>query len=903
MDKNFESLSLEFRVQLDEEFNIEVFDQRLIEILDYQDVTGMPLAKVCGAEVIERLTELKQLGAGNILEVPTLIYSMSSNPIFFKVRMTYEEKKFYLLLRRPALDQDGEEALLKDGHMMGTWWVDPKSDTAHWSENIYRIHELEDRQVYKTKEALAFFVEEHKAMVNACIEDAVKDGRSWDIEVQIETAKGHRKWVRSIGYPVLENGELIRIDGKYFDIQSARNSHRKVSRYQASLESLANIMNTHDFADSVSVLEKAFLISLDYLPFRAINIVKIDEDSAEVTFAHSKIKSIMPGNIYKIKDTVVEKAIEDPKGFFISKIDYDQNKLPADLVEHDIRSYVGVPIKFRGELYGVISFYGDSMGPRGFTSSQQHFCRILAHWTEYLLTQDAIYQESADAYIEMNHMKSMYESAFNENPAALVMANPDRKIVSVNKSFEKLFGYTPEEVIGKSTQMLYAKESDYTEKTSARFSPNAQKDTNPYDIYYRKKDGDTFASTTVGTIVEDEHGKHFGYLGIIRDITEEKRARAELEEANNLLNKYKKTLDEFSMVSITDATGMIIYVNEKFNKTCGYSTRELLGQKLYFNLEDDYKHSLVKEAWRVLNKGLVWNSELVFKTIDDKLYWTETTIVPLEGPDGKIENYMCVQLDITKRRLLMEEVERERATAVQASKMSTLGQMAGGVAHEINNPLTIVEGYIEQLQKHLKKNSKSNDKDQQKLNHITDRISNSVDRIASIVKGLRNFARDGSKDDFEVTSIQKIVKDTIPFCQERFRNHGVELGSDLPEHEVYVEGRYIQLSQVLLNLLSNAFDAIKKTKEPWVNIICREVGDHIELRVMDSGNGIKKEIVSQLMDPFFTTKEIGVGTGLGLSISKGIVENHTGKLYYDENCSHTCFVIELPRASQVKKSA
>lgn len=237
--------------------------------------------------------------------------------------------------------------------------------------------------------------------------------------------------------------------------------------------------------------------------------------------------------------------------------------------------------------------------------------------------------------------------------------------------------------------------------------------------------------------------------------------------------------------------------------------------------------------------------------------------------------------------------------AIQASKMSTLGEMSAGIAHEINNPLAIIVGKTEAMRTAMSAPVLN----RELMNRHIETMERTAARIARIVNALRTFSRDGDSDPFEVTNVSQILDETVALCGSRFLNHGIELHVTKVPIEFTIDARAVQISQVLLNLLSNAFDAVSVLDEKWVRLEVRSNGRHIEFVVTDSGNGIPEAIRAKLTQPFFTTKEIGVGTGLGLSIASGIVLSHRGTLEVDETSSNTCFVVRLPRAESTISAA
>lgn len=244
---------------------------------------------------------------------------------------------------------------------------------------------------------------------------------------------------------------------------------------------------------------------------------------------------------------------------------------------------------------------------------------------------------------------------------------------------------------------------------------------------------------------------------------------------------------------------------------------------------------------------------------------------------------------LVKSLRALSDLEEQRKLVVQKAKLTSLGEMAGGVAHEINNPLAIISGKIALLIKTIEKGQY----EAEEFKNSLQKISQTTDRIAKIVRSLKTFSRTNEHDPFVATSLRDIIDQTLEICQEKFKNTPVSLKvHDIPD--VKINCRESQIVQVLLNLLGNALDAVEKLDEKWIEIsVIKTSEDSIVIRVTDSGQGISENIASNIMQPFFTTKDVGKGTGLGLSISKGIIDDHNGKLYLDKNSPNTCFVIEM----------
>jgi signal transduction histidine kinase len=253
---------------------------------------------------------------------------------------------------------------------------------------------------------------------------------------------------------------------------------------------------------------------------------------------------------------------------------------------------------------------------------------------------------------------------------------------------------------------------------------------------------------------------------------------------------------------------------------------------------------------------------------------------------------LSIQLSAVVARQRAEvDSRRHIAALANASKMATLGEIVAGVAHEINNPLhtlTLTSHLLQRL---------SNDGrlSKETLQNQLDKVDTCVQRMATIVSELKAFSRDSTHDQYKRTSLRTLVDETLDLCHARLLSKDIRVHvSDIPD-SWGIECRPSQISQVMLNLLNNAFDATLDHAERWIHLDIRDKGTFFEIAVTDSGNGVPKEVARKIMDPFFTTKPPGKGTGLGLSISSNIMIDHGGSLTLDQTSPHTRFVMTVPK--------
>lgn len=241
------------------------------------------------------------------------------------------------------------------------------------------------------------------------------------------------------------------------------------------------------------------------------------------------------------------------------------------------------------------------------------------------------------------------------------------------------------------------------------------------------------------------------------------------------------------------------------------------------------------------------------------------------------------------------ELKEAQLTIVNASRLSSLGQMAGGVAHEINNPLTIISVRANQMLKMIEKQ----ELDGSKMREMLSSILQTVERINRIVKSMRMISRDGSQDPFTVTPVKNMIDTVLEISMERLKQNDVDVVVSLSDPNLTVVCNEVQIGQVLINLINNSYDAIMHQTNKWIKIEITDKQQFVRFRVIDSGSGIPAELAMKIMDPFFTTKDPGKGTGLGLSISHSIVKNHGGELIVDSMCENTCFAFTLKKNNPV----
>lgn len=403
----------------------------------------------------------------------------------------------------------------------------------------------------------------------------------------------------------------------------------------------------------------------------------------------------------------------------------------------------------------------------------------------------------------------------------------------------------------------------------------------------RASDGAIRSLRTVVRRVLDSEGGLGRLVGTLQDITdwvEQENARKQSEELLQLvLNAVP------ARIGYVTRDLRYRFVNRGYEVQLGMSKEQIVGKKV-LDIQGEKSFEVFESCYEQVFAGKVVDVEKEAVGPDGVKRNLHVVFSPDFGPNGEVLGFVTMIQDMTAEREKEKMILEQRQRLISSAKLAALGEMAGGISHEINNPLAVIHARAGSL----KEMALRGEVDISKLAYSAEKIELTSKRIAKIVKALRNIARDGEKDPFGRASVRAIIEDAVEISKERFQHHLIKFQMPEISSELIVECRAVQISQVILNLLSNAFDAAKDVEDRWVRLEAISMGDRVEIIVSDSGSGVSFEIRDKIFQPFFTTKEPGEGTGLGLSVSKAIIDDHHGSIQIDERSPYTRFVVSLP---------
>jgi len=404
-----------------------------------------------------------------------------------------------------------------------------------------------------------------------------------------------------------------------------------------------------------------------------------------------------------------------------------------------------------------------------------------------------------------------------------------------------------------------------------------------------------------GEGVYDDEGTLLALEGFIADISVRKRIEKERERLTRAIEQSGET------IVITDADGIILYVNPAFTEASGYSREEAIGQNPRILRSGEHDSAFYEKMWKILSAGETWEGQLINKRKDGALFTEQVSISPVRDEENRIVYFVAVKRDITEHLLDQKEKGDLQSQLIQAQKMESIGRLAGGVAHDFNNMLQAILGYTEMAMEQVSKDKP--------LYADLQEIQKVAKRSTSLTRQLQTFAR---KQVSQPATLQ--LNDALAGMSsmlQRLIGEDMELIWKPGAHLGMVKIDPGQLDQIATNLCVNARDALGKSGHITIrtrntSITAEEAplhhgiepGAYVQLSVQDDGAGMTPEVMAHLFEPFFTTKKLGKGTGLGLSTVYGIVKQNRGHIEVESQPGKgSTFTILLPRTTDKLNTA
>ncbi|HKD03598.1 MAG TPA: PAS domain S-box protein [Terriglobales bacterium] len=472
-----------------------------------------------------------------------------------------------------------------------------------------------------------------------------------------------------------------------------------------------------------------------------------------------------------------------------------------------------------------------------------------------------------------------YRELFDNIQEGIYFSTEDGRFIEVNDAMVRMLGYDCREELLK---VDIPSEIYFSRQDRARSSKIIEEHgmIRNYETTLRRKDGSPVHVLINAFAVRDASGRTLQYRGLMLDISGVKSFQAELHRERDFSGKILNNTQ--SLILVADTAGLISYANRRWYEM-GYEQRQILGQPLE-NLVAAPRRQVLNDAYaQTLAGQQVDNLELQILRGDGRVGQFSVNLSPMRDEQDNVTSIVVVMSDITDAASL-------QAKLVHAEKLAAVGQLVSGVAHEVNNPLTAILGFSDLLME----NSEVPESARKDLRVILQEAQ----RTKQIVQNLLSFARQ-MPPQRKAVQLNAILRRTVQLRAYDFHSHGVEVIEQLDQELPPVIGDSHQLQQVFLNILNNAYDAVRDVGRPArIAIMTARRGAFVEVSFRDNGNGIA--FPDRIFDPFFTTKEVGKGTGLGLSICYGIVHEHGGEILCHNNTDGegATFIVRLPALSE-----
>jgi PAS domain S-box-containing protein len=558
-------------------------------------------------------------------------------------------------------------------------------------------------------------------------------------------------------------------------------------------------------------------------------------------------------------------------------------------VNRSLAEFIGVrPAELIGlSMRALISIATDSPHPCPFCRDEDDSDEFLHPVLErtYLVSSSRIHGALDEGLQTVHVLKDItdrreaerrYRELFDNVQEGVFFASPEGHFIEVNDALVRMLGYqTREEVLKLDLQNQVYVSGEQRDEILRQL--NGQGAVRNFEVTLCRRDSTMIHALENAFVVRDAQGKILQYRGVFLDITDVKNFQAQLQRERDFTSKILNNTQ--TVIMVADTAGLVSYANRRSYEAGGFDPDELVGHRLDNIIAPSHKKAFAEAFESSLHGLQADNLELMIVRGDGSQGKFSINLSPMRDEGGDVSSVVVLMTDITDSAMI-------QAKLVHTEKMAAVGQLVSGVAHEVNNPLTAIMGFSDLLMENPEVPGSAR-KDLQV-------ILEEAQRTKEIVQNLLSFARQRPPQR-QLLQINDILRKTIALRAYDFSNHGVQIVEKFDERLPELIGDSHQLQQVFLNILNNAYDAVRATGRAGViEIETIQDGGWLEVLFRDNGEGIKNP--ERIFDPFFTTKEVGQGTGLGLSICYGIVREHEGEILCANNqeIPGATFSVRLP---------
>jgi PAS domain S-box-containing protein len=675
------------------------------------------------------------------------------------------------------------------------------------------------------------------------VQEAVHRDASFDLEYRIRTKDGKERWVFERGRAVPSpHGQSPVLEGFVMDITERRRAEAALRESESRFRDLADLLPQTVFETDA----RGFFTFANRSGLKQFRYAEHEVSSVSVP------QVVAPGDRERAVQNLQQKLTGRPTASNeYMAIRKDGSTFPALLYSSPILRD-GSPAGLRGILIDITERYRAEMALR---ESEKKYRDL--------------YEGSRDGFAEVDDKM---------------------RLVECNSVFLEMIGYSKEEILGRTLQEITPSRWHGEEKRISREQIHARGYSDVYEKEYVRKDGSVFPAEVRAYAIRDTAGRHCGVWAVVRDITARKHAETALRASEQNYREIFNAVNDAILIQDPD-TGAVLDVNRTVLDVYGYTYEEAMHLKLGETGVPGPSRA-AQEAMarvrRVAHEGPQLFEWLSRKKNGDPI-WEEVNL-RIASIGGK-RRVLAVIRDITDRKKAEIQAQQHLAELTRAWHANMLGEMASGLAHELNQPLCAVVNYSNGCLRLIRKEGYAIET----VRNSIEQIAAQAQRAADIIKRIRALVakRDPQRTRIDLSGI---INGAVQMLREEADKHNVAIVSKGQEKRPAVKGDGVEIEQVVLNLMRNAIEAMN---DPLVSrrvlTISNQVRDGrmIEIAVADTGRGIPPELSEKIFDSFFTTKAEGLG--IGLSLSRRIVESHGGRLWAEsDGRSGATFRFTLP---------
>ncbi len=725
---------------------------------------------------------------------------------------------------------------------MGGWEYDIASGLMAWTKELYHILDLDPSRPALSVEFASRFYPEHAGLLQTAFWRSVNHAEAYDLELKRVKNDGSIAWIRNTAKPVIKDGKVVRISGYIIDITDQKKTENDLKETKRLLEETQAIAKMGGWEYDVAA--DHFTFTDEFSRIHGVDRNDLISDLSEINDA---MKFYPPEDSWRAKQAFLTAAEQG--------VPYDIEVKAFHKDETIWVRIMGQPVLKENKVHRVVGYMMD------ITDRKQ---------AEYALNETKRLLEETQTIAKIGGWE--YDVASNH--------------FTFTDEFSQIHGVDRNDLISDlseindaMTQTHYPPED--WQKVKQAFMAAVEQGI-PYDFEVKafRKDETIWIRIMGQPVIKED--KVLRIVGYIMDITERK-------QAEEMLRKYEKIVNTSQdSINIINADYVYEAANEAFLKNRNKTREEIIGRTVADEFgEETFQKNIKPFIDRALTGEVVHHRD-TFHVANQGIRLMDVGLFPITRGDDTVEGVVVNARDITDTRKLEEQL-------MQIQKIESIGTLAGGVAHEINNPINGIMNFAQLIMDRLA--------EQEPARKFAHEIIRETDRIATIVRNLLTFARHEHQSHSPVL-LSDIISSVLSLVQTVIRHDQIDLTVDIPDDLPKIKCRNQEIQQVLMNLMTNARDALNERYPGYdpnkkLQIHAQQVLQNdrpfIRTTIEDTGTGIQPETRDRLFDPFFTTKPKETGTGLGLSISYSIVKDHKGALTVEsEPGSYTRFHVDLP---------